>query len=238
MEGFFPSQLADHAAHRTRCDSRPVERRHFRQNPGVSWPSPTIGKHVTERSYDQQHFRIRLAIDERSMSMIRTLASTENTLFCRASAATQPLGEGSQVGLRDRASRQERRPDVTCRPVSGRTSHAGPSAADTKMPSVTHACRCRWWLTAEPKRNKEMPPSRRSLRISWLPRRARRPPECRPTNRYLPSHRTPWNLDTIRRSGRPVVNRCQSRPFRQPGRPHQSVLHPQDRGHVAKQPPA
>jgi hypothetical protein len=35
------------------------------------------------------------------------------------------------------------------------------SAAGTKTPSITQACRCTWWLSAEPKRwRKEMPPSR------------------------------------------------------------------------------
>ena len=35
------------------------------------------------------------------------------------------------------------------------------AAAGTKTPSVTQACRCTWWLSAEPKRcRKEMPPSR------------------------------------------------------------------------------
>ena len=40
-------------------------------------------------------------------------------------------------------------------------SHADPSAAGMKTPSVTHACRCTWRLRAEPKRcRKETAPSR------------------------------------------------------------------------------
>ena len=39
-------------------------------------------------------------------------------------------------------------------------THAGAAAAGTKTPSVTHAWRCTWWLSAEPKRcRKETPPS-------------------------------------------------------------------------------
>jgi hypothetical protein len=45
------------------------------------------------------------------MSVIRTLASTENPLFSHVSmsAAAHPLGERGQVDLSDRAGRQERR---------------------------------------------------------------------------------------------------------------------------------
>ena len=44
---------------------------------------------------------------------------------------------------------------------AGGAQQPASAAAGTKTPSVTHACRCTSWLSAEPKRcRKEMPPSR------------------------------------------------------------------------------
>ena len=103
------------------------------------------------------------------MSVIRTLASTENPLFSQASMSAAAAESSSRCMRNHRITRRRTRSVSAARSAwligragrnAGEASHPAPSAAGTKTPSVAHTCRCTWWLSAEPKRwRKETAPS-------------------------------------------------------------------------------
>ena len=112
------------------------------------------------------------------MSVIRTLASTENPLFSQASMSVAAAASSRPASLNHRITRRRTRAVSAARSAwvidragrnAGGVSPPARSAAGMKTPSVTHAWGCTWWLSAEPKRcRKEMPPSlgREALGVS------------------------------------------------------------------------
>jgi hypothetical protein len=93
--------------------------------------------------------------------VIRTLASTEKPLFSRATMSAAAAASRSRASRNHRIT-QRRTRSVSAAKSAAVTGRAGrnvggaskpaSAAAGTKTPSVTHAWRCTWWLSAEPKR--------------------------------------------------------------------------------------